>query len=275
MTGLGLPRCRDVAGALVSAALLAACANAGCSTTVQVAKPAGAAPIIEAGKFPHALLDQALKKHVDDAGRVDYKALRADRADLERYLYAVSKVSPKSDPSKFGSRDEALAYWINAYNAYTIYAVTERPAMRSVIDAKTNFFYFTEYVLGGESMSLYSLENDIVRPEFKEPLVHMALNCASVGCPELPAEAFLPATLQAQLANEATEFCAHPDKVRVKAGKVEVSQIFEFYRDDFEADGGPVGFCRKWGRDDLPDGDLSYIPYDWSLNAQPGTALFE
>ena len=239
------------------------------------AKPAGAVPAIEKGKFPHDLLDKTLKKHVNDVGQVDYKALKADRTDLEAYLYAVSTVSPKNRPELFGSAEEKLAYWINTYNAWTLYAVTERPKMKSVIDEKMNFFYFTEYSVGGESLSLYAIENDIVRPEFNEPRAHMALNCASGGCPELPAEAFMPEQLEAQLTREVREFCAHPEKVRVKDGKAEVSEIFDFYPEDFEADGGPVAFCKKWGRDELPDGEFSYIPYDWSLNAQPGTALFE
>ena len=86
----------------------------------------------------------------------------------------------------------------------------------------------------------------------------MALNCASGGCPELPPEAFTPEKLEEQLAREATEFCKHPDKVRMNGDKAEVSQIFEFYKDDFPE--GPVKFCVKWGNDQLnADAQWTYI----------------
>jgi hypothetical protein len=255
-------------------AVLASACSA-CFTTQRLTRPPEPL-VVEAGRFPHEVLDGVLRKVVDDRGRVDYKALAADRGPLERYLWAVSEHSPHSHPELFPSEADKLAYWINAYNAYVLYAVTERPTMRSVNDDKTDFFYFTEYTLGGASMSLYALENDVVRKEHAEPRIHFALNCASGGCPELPAEAFLPATLEAQLAREATEFCAHPDKVRAAAGVVEMSSIFDWYADDFVGSGGPVAFCRKWGNTTLPAGAKpAFLPYDWALNAQPGKALFE
>jgi hypothetical protein len=256
---------------------------AGCFNSVAVKAPTGEKLQVSAGKFPHEVLDGVLKRVVNDQGRVDYDALAADRSELERYLVAVAEASPRTRPELFPTKEEKLAYWINGYNAYVLYAVTERPTMKSVNDDKTSFFYFTEYKFGEESgtpfvQSLYKLENEIVRPEFMEPRTHFALNCASAGCPELPPEAFMPDRLEEQLAREAKEFCAHPDKVKVNGNEVMMSQIFEWYGDDFKAAGGPVEFCRAWGRSDMPaaaDAKLSFIPYDWALNAQPGKALFE
>ena len=83
-----------------------------------------------------------------------------------------------------------------------LYGVTQRPTLKSVIDEKEDFFYFTKYSLGGEGVNLYDLENSIVRKEFNEPRIHMALNCASGGCPELPPEAFTPEKLEEQLTRE-------------------------------------------------------------------------
>lgn len=247
----------------------------GCFSTVQVPEPLGAKLTVEKGKFPHEVFDGVVKKHVDGQGRVDYVALAADRDDLVRYIGAIASVSPHSNPELFETKEEQLAYWINAYNAYVLFAVTERPRMVSVNDDKTDFFFFTEYRLGGESMSLYDLENEVVRKEFSEPRIHFALNCASGSCPELPPEAFVPARLEAQLARESKKYCAS-DNVKLEGNVVKMSQIFEWYKADFEAGGGAIAFCRAWGRDDLPaDGRLEYIPYDWSLNAQPGKALFQ
>lgn len=247
----------------------------GCFSTVQLPRPAGDPLPIEKGKFPHDALNGVMAKYVNDQGKVDYKGLKADRTDLERFIVAVATASPHQSPELFPSEAERLTYWINGYNAYVLYAVTERPQMKSVNDDVKDFFYFTKYRFGNEEISLYSLENDIVRKEFKEPRIHFALNCASGGCPELPAEAFMPERLEEQLSREAKEFCTNEKKVRVAGGTVEMSQIFEWYGDDFKASGGPVEFCRRWGRDDLPSGEVKFIPYDWSLNAQPGRALFE
>jgi hypothetical protein len=249
---------------------------AGCFKTVAVNAPQGEKLEVMKGAFPHDVLDGVLKKVVNDRGRVDYKTLAADRAALQKYLVAVAEVSPHANPELFPKPEDRLAYWINAYNAYVLYAVTERPTMKSVNDDATNFFYFTKYDFGNEEISLYKLENDVVRKEFSEPRIHFALNCASAACPELPPEAFMPERLEDQLAREAREFCANPDKVRLNGTTVEVSQIFEWYGDDFAALGGPVEFCRKWGRTDLPEkADVEFIPYDWTLNAQTGRALFE
>lgn len=256
-------------GSAVTTAVLACC------KTVTVEPPAGDPLVVAPTAFPHAALDGVLKKFVNDTGKVDYVGLKADRADLERYLVALAQTSPHKDPANFSTPDEALTYWINAYNAIVLYAVTERPDMRSVHDEKVSFFAMTKYELGGEKISLHSLENDIVRKEFKEPRIHFALNCASVGCPQLPNEAFLPETLQDQLHRESVEFCANKQNVRVEGDKVFLSQIFEWYADDFKP-AGPVDFCIKYGRDDLKlESAVDFTPYDWTLNAQPGRALFD
>lgn len=253
------------------AALLACLA-----TTVTVPKPAGPALNIAAGAFPHSALSGVLERVVDAHGRIDYKTLAAERAELERYLTAVAQVSPKDRPDLFPSREHALAYWLNAYNAYVLFAVTERPMLRSVHDENVSFFYGSRYRFGKETCNLHDLENEIIREEFNEPRVHMALNCASLGCPELPAEAFEPDRLEEQLAREAEYFCGDANKVRVANGGIEVSALFDWFAADFEADGGATGFCRKWGRLDIPEGAaVSYAPWDWALNAQPGKALYE
>ena len=245
--------------------------------TVHIPKPSAPLPIPTAARpipFPHMAFDAVLREVVDARGRVDYVALAARRSALERYLYAVAATSPHSDPAAFPTRADALAYWLNAYNAAVLYGVITRPGLRSVRDARFDFFGFSRSIFGGEALSLHGLENDVIRAHYHEPRVHFALNCASVGCPELPREAFLPDRLEAQLARETRAFCAHPDKVYVRDGIVHLSQIFDWYAEDFAAAGGPIAFCRRWGRSDLPaDAELRFIPYDWSLNAQPGRHL--
>jgi len=242
--------------------------------TVRIPPPAGPAlPLPTAenpSSFPHEALDRVLKRFVDEQGRVDYPALTADRTELERYMVALAQTSPDKDSAAFPTDADRLAYWINAYNATVLYAVTAQPALTSVGDNKYKFFALTRYVFGEAATSLYALENFIIRRRFDEPRIHFALNCASTGCPKLPAEAFMPNQLQNQLARETRAFCADPKKVRLHDGRIELSKIFEWYADDFEKDGGAVAFCQKWGRSDLPgDAEIQFVPYDWSLNVQP------
>lgn len=259
----------------IVATVLVALGFYGQLSTVRVLPP-DAPPLViptsdDPRPFPHDALDAVLRRFVDAQGRVDYGGLTNDRTELERYMVALGATSPHKAPAAFASDADRLAYWINAYNAIVLYAVTERPALTSVHDEKYDFFGLTRYLVGGEAISLYTLENEIVRRQFEDPRIHVALNCASVGCPRLPREAFVPDRLEAQLAREARAFCADPDKVRLRNDTVKMSQIFQWYAADFEVVGGPVAFCRKWGREDLPvDAHVEFLPYDWSLNAQPG-----
>jgi hypothetical protein len=254
-----------------AAPLIAAAFLASCYVDVTVREPAGEPLPIARGKFPHEALGRVLEKYVDAQGRVDYKGLRADRAELERYLIAVAATSPHQEPDAFPSERDKLAYWINAYNAYVLYAVTERPLMKAINEDLKTFFYFTQYEFGKERWSLYRVENLIVRKEFAEPRVHFALNCGSVGCPQLPIAAFQPERLEDQLARESRKFCDDDRRIRMKdPSTVEVSQLFEFYSEDFRPLGGALAFCRMWGRGDLPSiAEVRYIPWDWTVNAQP------
>jgi hypothetical protein len=221
------------------------------------------------GAFPHEILDGVLGKYVKD-GQVDYKSIQGDRGELDRYLAFVGEVSPLSDPSRFPTKDDELAYWINAYNAVAITAVIDRPGLVSVVDNKVDFFYATKYVMGGDKIDLYKLENGIVRPTYADPRVHFALNCQSGGCPVLPSDAFPAAGLDAYLDEQARLFVNNPGKVQIEGTTVRVSQIFEWYKEDFEPAGGALKFVSKY-RSDVPEGaTLEYIPYDWTLIAVSG-----
>lgn len=258
----------------IACALVIALATSACFAQVAIPKPSGAALPIAPGNFPHRTFDAVLAAVVDEHGRVDYRALKSEREELERYLVALASTSPHKDPEAFPAREDQLAYWINAYNAAVLFGVTERPGLRSVNERVKNFFYFTQYSFGDEQLSLYKLENEIIRVELPDARVRFALNWGADGCAALPAEAFTPEKLDAQLERVAAAFCANPRRVRFEKNNVEMSQIFEWYEDDFKAEGGAIEFCRKHGREELPEhGEISYIPFDWDLNAQPGLSV--
>lgn len=160
------------------------------------------------GAFPHAHFSAVLARFVDAQGLVDYATLARDRAELDAYTAILAATSPKRDPELFPTRQDQLAYWLNAYNAWAMTAVIDRPGLQSVHDQLLDFFYTTRHRLGGRKVSLYKLENGIVRKEFGDPRVHFALNCQSIGCPRLPRKAFEPASLDAELDAASAEFCA-------------------------------------------------------------------
>ena len=144
-----------------------------------------------------------------------------------------------------------------------------------VLPDGAGFFFFQRITLGGRKTSLYALENTIVRGRFDEPRIHFALNCASIGCPRLPAEAFVPERLEAQLARETARFLAEPRNVTVDAaaGELRLSSIFDWYVEDFPPS------LREWVHahaaptlrreiEACPDCRVAFVPYDWALNDQ-------
>ena len=207
---------------------------------------------------------------MNSKGQVNYRALKAGRTDLDAFIGLIARVGPKSRPEFFPTRSHRLAYYINAYNALTIFNVINRmPGLKRVIDEKINFFYFTEFLLDGEAISLYRLENDIIRPQFNEPRIHFALNCASLGCPQLPTQPFLAGKLHDQLSAETSKFLQDRRNLSIENQQIIISEIFKWYSEDFRPN--PIAWIKKT----IPSLQLSagmpvtYGAYDWQLNSQP------
>jgi hypothetical protein len=222
--------------------------------------------------FPHGLWTGVLKKHSRN-GFVNYKALHAGHADLDAYLGYVAKFSPESKPESFPKREDRMAYAINAYNAYVVKGVIDHYPCESVKSIGTipfDFFKKLEYPFGGKSYTLEAWETK-AREEFAEPRLHFAFNCASLGCPRLPEEAFEPARLEEQLAREAKRFVTEARNVSVEGGKAKLSSIFKWYRGDFEKWLESKGkakdllvYIRETGG--AAEGEIEFVPYDWGLN---------
>ena len=236
-----------------------------------------------AADFSYDDWGDVLAKFVDDSGLVDYQGLAADRQALDRFVDLIETTGPKSDPEAFPTREHQLAYYINAYNAHVFDAVLELSP-----DAKTvwgvtgtgyGFFVRMKVIVDGEKMSLKSLEDDIVRDGFKDPRIHAALNCASVGCPQLPRVPFLPERLDEQLEAEMTKFVNEERNCRIDeaAGTATLSKIFDWFRKDFEefeAERGGGGLREYINRYRPADSQLSadlklkFAKYDKRLNRQ-------
>ena len=205
---------------------------------------------------------------------VDYGAVKID-PDYARTLGALAEARPGS----LASDAERIAFWVNAYNLAAIKAVLDRYPAGSIKDGGSLLSPIWKKKLatvGAAAYSLDDIEHGILRKLFKEPRVHFAIVCASLSCPDLRAEPYDPARLDAQLDEQATAFLSNATK-GVQAGgdgrTARVSSIFKWFAGDFSASGGVAAFIRakvgpelsaKLGA--LTDAGLSYLDYDWSLN---------
>ena len=258
-----------------------------------------AAPAAD-GVFSHDLLDQVQSRYVDDAGRVDYRALQAHPEDLDRYYAQISARSPDSHPDLFADEPARFAYWLNAYNAavlkavithYPIAAVSDvsGPPLSDLISPQIGFFYFQKLIFGGLKINLYNLEHEIIRARFPDPRLHFAINCASAGCPRLPQRAFRAAGLDTRLEAEARLFVNEPRNLRIDDATrtIYLSTIFDWYQDDFlehllrKAPNDATPDLLDYARLYLTPGRLAalaqaeaqgyqvrFVPYDWRLNDQ-------
>jgi hypothetical protein len=215
-----------------------------------------------------------LKKHVTEKGLVNYKGFIADSAALNSYLQLLSANAPAGNWTK----EEKLAYWINAYNAYTVKLITQHYPLKSIKDigpATQIIFVNTPwdkkfFSIGGKSMTLNTIEHKILRKKFKEPRIHFAVNCASISCPKLLNEAYEAATVDAQLTSQAKSFLADTGKNQVTADNPKLSSIFKWFNGDFKKTGlSKVAFINQYAPLKINDNaNLDYLDYNWNLNEQ-------
>jgi hypothetical protein len=245
----------------------------GCATVVQPPSLSQSGSEIPSDELALQLWAKVLQSSVDGLGRVDFYYLKRNPASLNEYVAYLSRVSPKSNPEKFPAAEDRLAYYINSYNALAMYGVIADnfPEDFQSLWDRAGFFKFTRFNIGGEEISLYDYENDVIRP-LGDPRIHFALNCMVKACPRLPQTPFKAENLDATLDRLAREFVNHGGHVQVlpSAGLVRVSEIFRFYKKDFvnpETASSLIAYINKY-RDVPIDENLNveFIAYDWTVN---------
>lgn len=222
-----------------------------------------------AGPVDHSAWARLLADHVSEKGLVDYNGLARDQAALDGYLAALAGVSHRDLPPR-----ERFAFLINAYNAWTVWFIlTQWPDIESIKDLGSLFSspWKRKIVrLNDGTYTLDNLEHDMLRPEFKDPRIHFAVNCASKGCPPLLTRPYTGADIDARL-NEATAKAINdPDRTLIRDGALYVSRIFDWYGEDFD---DVAAFVRRHAKEPLKsrirDGmPIHYLDYDWSLNSR-------
>ena len=255
------------AGAAALAALLAACTT---NVPAPRASVSGAPSAATAGEA-QAAWGRVLSARVDDLGRIDFQGLARDRADLDLYVAWIADVSPRSAPSAFSSAEARLAYYVNAYNALAMYNVVRDGAPFHLPSDKVRFFYGDKLLVGGERLSLYDFENEVIRP-LGDPRVHFALNCMVKSCPRLPREPFESERLEAQLEAATREFLNDKRGVELFPPRrvARMSMILNWYEKDFLVKAPNLAaYVDRYRPEPIPAGyEIEFIEYDWALNAQ-------
>ncbi len=211
-----------------------------------------------------------LKKHVIDK-RVNYDGFKKDEKLLDNYLSILSQTDVKSL-----SGNNLFAFYINVYNAFTIKLIlTKYPGINSIKEIG-NFFsnpWSKKFILlRGRTVSLDHIEHDILRPKFKDPRVHFAINCASKSCPPLLNEPYEGKTLETQLDDQTKKFINDKKNTFIKGDTLFISKIFKWFKKDFSDN--PLSFIKRHASGELKEElnshgeniNLSYQTYDWSLN---------
>lgn len=250
---------------------------------------AGALAHAQGFDHSYAAWDALLKKHVrwladGKQSRVDYAGFARDRAALKAQVLEPMSAASQVEFDAW-TRPQRMAFLINAYNAFTVEAIlTKYPQLKSIRELglfnrgpwRSEFF-----VLLGARRHLDWIEHEQLRPLYRDPRVHGAVNCASIGCPALRPEAFTAARLEAQLEDGMLRFMSDRTRNRVRDGKLEVSEIFKWFREDFEQ--GHQGFAKLedvFARYAIQLSDqaqeqaalkgrrlpIRFLDYDWSLN---------
>ncbi|WP_193744966.1 DUF547 domain-containing protein [Marinimicrobium sp. LS-A18] len=237
----------------------------------------------------HKTYAQVLENHVQwsengTRSTVDYATLKAYPNNLNQYLEQLSGV--EKSQLKTWSRDQQLAFLINAYNAFTLKLIIDHYPVDSIRDIGTfwqNPWKMRFFTLLGEEMHLDQVEHEIIREPgvYNEPRIHFAVNCASIGCPALRTEPFTAKQLEQQLEDSTERFLQDETRNRYRDGRLEVSSIFKWYREDFERgwqgiDSLDAFFLRyadslglsEAEREELREGAVEYrfLDYDWTLN---------
>ncbi|NJO02052.1 MAG: DUF547 domain-containing protein [Bacteroidia bacterium] len=196
-------------------------------------------------------------------------ALLRGRHYLEAYLDTLSR----NPPSARWPPEAQLAYWINAYNAFTVKLIIDHYPLQSIKDigggiAMVNSPWDIKFFkIGGIDFDLNTIEHKILRVKFDEARIHFAINCASISCPRLRREAYLADQLEQQLEDQARQFINDPGKNIITKTEARLSPIFDWFRSDFTRGQSLPDFLQKYTQQRLSPGlAIQYLEYDWALN---------
>ena len=233
--------------------------------TPYISKKQTKKPELKKNEFaPHQLWNELLKNYVSDAGNVNYKGIKAERVKLTTYINNLSKIySDKSFESL--SKEQKLAFWINAYNAMTVDLVLRNYPIKSIKDIDKPWDQ-RFWKLGNKWFNLNEIEHDILR-KMDEPRIHFAIVCASYSCPKLENEAFIASRLEVQLTNATKAFLNDSERNELSENNIKISKIFQWFGKDFKQNGSLIDFLNLYSNIDISmKAKKSFKDYNWNLN---------
>lgn len=230
------------------------------TTTSETASPLAEEPIPLA-QPDHSAWDALLQQFVSSTGKVNYAGLNTQKPRLRSYLDDLAQHPPQSD----WSRQEAMAYWINAYNAFTIQLILDHYPVQSIRDIAGGQPWDKKWIqLGDQTYSLNQIENDILRPKYQDARIHFAVNCAAQSCPPLHNRAFTAANLNSTLERLTRQFVNNSSFNSVSENEVEVSKIFDWYGGDF---GDLRAYLDRFTEISISaEAAIRFKEYNWALN---------
>lgn len=211
---------------------------------------------------------------LDNEGKINYNAIKKNEEWLNEHLNRI-KIT---DTTNFNSRIEEFVFYLNCYNLLSLKSVLieleKNPNWNGNISKlkRLKFFVLRKFQIGGKKISLYELENKILRKKFKDPRMHFAINCASASCPVLPGKMFFVETLEEYLELLTKNFINESEHVVFDPNRkiVKLNPIFKWYKEDFEPE-GILKFIANYKEivpDDIESYSIKFLNYDWSLNKQ-------
>jgi hypothetical protein len=209
----------------------------------------------------HDEFDALLRKYVSTSGKVNYQGFKNEEGKLDAYLQKLEKTNIE----KNWSQNKTLAFWINAYNANTIKLILKNYPVKSIMDLNNGKPWDVKWIkINRRTLSLNNIENDIIRPKYKEPRIHFAVNCAAKSCPPLLNKAWTEGNLNSNLERQTKSFINNSNYNTITAGKVEVSKIFDWYGKDF---GELKTYLNKYSSTKIGAGtSVNFKTYNWDLN---------
>ena len=215
-------------------------------------------------KVDHKIWNELLTKHVGRNGVVNYLGFKGEKQKLISYI----NILQSNHPSSTWPKNEAKAYWINAYNAFTVKLILENYPIESIMKINNGKAWDIKFIkIGKNTYSLNNIEHDILRPKYKDARIHFAVNCASVSCPKLSNKAFNSSSLEKHLNDMTMAFLNDASKNKITAKEVKISKLFEWYESDFKMNGSVIDFINKYSKVQAePDAKISYQEYNWNLN---------
>ena len=209
----------------------------------------------------HEVWTSSLKKYVDTDGNVNYAAWKKDTALLDSYIESLEE----NPPADYWSKNDSLAYFINAYNAVTVKLILDHYTIKSIRKLITPW-RFKRFKLHGKKVSLNHIEHEVLR-KMNEPRIHFAINCASASCPKLLNTAFYSHTMEEQLEAVTYDFINDEKRNKLTEKEMSVSRIFQWFAGDFGSKKERHAFIRNYAKGTVAkNAKIRFLDYDWSLN---------